>query len=197
MTDHKSLSFTAVLQIAGCPLNTLGSICTGPIILSNPIDGVGPGLDGSRAIGMLDCSEEDWELGKNSGMITFDKGPAELPLLLYFRHFDNGYRLYVRSGKHFGEGIFSNPNGLITAEPITDNDPGLWKLTDIQSGQPFNLAQCEGSECDVQLASAEGHPVEAHYMYPVGAFLASYPTAHQGDVTLVIQEREVDWLSAG
>jgi len=103
----------------------------------------------------------------------------------------------VRSGKHFGEGIFSNANGLITTQPIKDRDPGLWKLIDIQSGRPFDLARCEGSEFDVQMASAEGHPVEAHFLYPVGAFLASYPAAHQGDVTLIIQEREVDWLSAG
>lgn len=197
MTDHKSLSFTAFLQIAGCPLNTLGSICKGPVILTSPIDGHGPGLDGSRALGMLDCTDEDWELGKDTGLITFDKGPDALPLLLYFRHFDNGYRLYVRSGKHFGEGIFSNANGMITVQPITDRDPGLWKLIDIQSGRPFDLARCEGSECGVQMASAEGHPVEARYIYPVGAFLASYPAAHQGDVTLIIQEREVDWLSAG
>jgi len=196
VADHKSLSFTAVLQVAGCPLNTLDSICTGPIILSNPIDGVGPGLEGSSAIGMLNCSDEDWQLGKETGLITFDKGPSALPLLLYFRHCDDGYRLYARSGKHFGEGVFSNANGLINVQPIKASDPCLWNVVNAQTDQPFDLTQCEGPTCEIRLASAKGHPVEAHYIYPVGAFLACYPAAHAGGLSLVIQERGVDWLKA-
>ena len=197
MTYHKSLSFTAFLQVTDCPLNTLDSICTGPIILTNPIDGFAPGLDGNCAIGMLNCSDDDWELGKDTGLITFDKGPSALPLLLYFRHFDEGYRLYVRSGKHFGEGVFSNANGLINVQPIKASDPCLWTVVNAQTDQPFDLTQCEGPECDIKLASANGHPVESHYIYPVGAFLACYPDAHQHDLSLVIQERGVDWLNAG
>jgi hypothetical protein len=33
-------------------------------------------------------------------------------------------------------------------------------------------------------------------LYPVGAFLACYSAAHQSDLSLIIQKREVDWLNA-
>ncbi|HDS0919983.1 TPA: hypothetical protein QEM85_004244 [Pseudomonas putida] len=194
IADHKNLSLTAILQIAGCPL--LGSMCTGLIILSSPIDSLDPAMDGSRAIGMFNCSDDDWQLGKDSGLLTFDRGPSAQSLLLYFRHFDGGYRLYLRSGEHLGEGVFTNANGLITVQPITASDPSLWSIIDAQTGQPFDLTQCEGPDCDIKLTSADGHPVEAHYLYPVGAFLACYASAHQSDLSLIIQEREVDWLNA-
>ena len=195
MVDQKSLSFTATLMLSDCPLTTLDSITTGPIVLSNPIDGQGLGIDGSGAIGMFNCSDEDWQLGTDTGLITFDKGPSALPLLLYFRHFDEGYRLYVRSGKHSGEGVFANDNGVINVQPIKASDPCLWKVLNAQTGQPFDLTQCDGPDYDIKLVSAKGHPVEAQYIYPVGAFLASYPTAHQGNLGLVVQERGVDWLN--
>lgn len=174
----------------------MDSLCTGPVILSNPIDGFGPGIDGSRAIGMLDCSDEDWQLGKDIGLITFDRGAVALSLLLYFRHFDDGYRLYLRSGKHLGEGVFTHANGLVTAQPIEAKDPSLWKMVDVRTSQPFDLTRCEGTACEIRLTSADGHPVEVHNLYPVGAFLACYPAAQQGDLSLVIQQREVDWLNA-
>jgi hypothetical protein len=196
MTDHKKLSFTATLQIAGCPLNTLDSMCTGPIILSSPINNLNPVMDGGRAIGMFNCSDEDWHLGRDSGLITFDRGASAQSLVLYFRHFDGGYRLYLRSGEHLGEGVFTNANGVVDVQPIKASDPSLWKIVDAQTGQPFDLTQCEGPDCDIKLTSADGHPVESHYLYPVGAFLACYPAAHQGDLRLIIQEREVDWLNA-
>ncbi|MNO87048.1 hypothetical protein D3C76_784630 [compost metagenome] len=101
-------------------------------------------MDGSRAIGMFNCSDDDWQLGKDSGLLTFDRSPSAQSLLLYFRHFDGGYRLYLRSGEHLGEGVFTNANGLITVQPITASDPSLWSIIDAQTGQPFDLTQCEG-----------------------------------------------------
>ena len=196
MADHTALSFTATLHVDGCPLNTFGSFCTGPIILTNPVDGTGAGFDGTRTIGMLNCSDEDWELGQDSGLVTFGKGSSVEPLLLYFRHFDSGYRLYVRSGKHQGDGVFTTADGLVNVHPIVAKDPCLWKVSDAVTGECFDLTQREDTAHEVQLQSEAGHPLEVHYLYPVGGFLACYPDAHQGSVTLEIQERGVDWLNA-
>jgi hypothetical protein len=44
-------------------------------------------------------------------------------LALYFRHTNNGYRLYIRSpGPHYGMCLSTNNNGLIGAFPSTKSD---------------------------------------------------------------------------
>ncbi|MFJ4350563.1 hypothetical protein ACIPZ5_06645 [Pseudomonas sp. NPDC089428] len=194
MADHVALSFTATLQVAEAPVNVLGDMTTGPVSLVSPHQAPGYAVEGATTLGMLNGSESDWRHGQDIGLITFEQAAQPAALLLYFRHTEAGYRIYLRSGPHSGQGVFTTGDGLVNVQPIKAKDPSLWKLTDAQTGVAFDLTQLEDGRREVQLSNAQGHPVEIHNLYPVGGFLACYPAARQGTLSLIIQERGVDWL---
>ncbi|QHG67103.1 hypothetical protein [Pseudomonas putida] len=194
MADHVALSFTATLQVAEAPINVLGDMTTGPVMLVSPHQASGYAVEGATTLGMLNGTETDWHHGQEIGLITFEQAAQPAALLLYFRHGDAGYRLYLRSGPQAGQGVFITDDGLVNAQPIKAEDPSLWALTDAQTGEAFDLTQLENGRREIQLASADGHPLEVHNLHPVGGFLACYPAAQQGTLSLIIQERGVDWL---
>lgn len=195
MADHKAHSFIAALQIAESPVNSLDCLSTGPVIVATPNHLTGPGVDGAKALGMLNGTDEDWQHGQELGLITFDKGADPCALLLYFRHSDAGYRLYVRSGPHFGQGVFTTSDGQLAIQPITSQDPTVWTLTDAQTGNPFDLTQLEDNRREIQMSSSNGHALEIHNLYPVGGFLACYAAAQPCTLSLLIKQRGVDWLN--
>ncbi|MBH3414444.1 MULTISPECIES: hypothetical protein [Pseudomonas] len=194
MADHPALSFTATLQFAEAPINVLGDMTTGPVTLVGPHQAPDDVVEGATTLGMLNGTDTDWHHGQEIGLITFEPVAQPAALLLYFRHSEAGYRLYLRNGPHSGEGVFTTGDGLVNVEPIKAKDPSLWTLTDAQTGEAFDLTQLEDGRREILLASADGHPLEVHSLYPVGGFLACYPTARQGTLSLIIQERGVDWL---
>jgi hypothetical protein len=194
MANHATLSFTATLQVAEAPINVLGDMTSGPVTLASPHQVPAYVVEGAATLGMLDGTDEDWLHGQEWGLVTFEKAALPAALLLYFRHGDAGYRIYVRSGPHFGEGLFTTGDGVVNVQPIKAKDPSLWKLTDAQTGEIFDLTQLEDGRREILLTSTDGHPLELHNLYPVGGFLACYPTARQGTLSLIIQERGVDWL---
>lgn len=195
MTDHKARSFTATLQIAEAPVNCLGSLSTGPVLLATPAITPARAIDGARALGMLNGTDEDWQHGQETGLVTFDKAAAPSALLLYFRHSDAGYRLYVRNGAHRGDGVFTTGDGLVILQAIDRQDPSLWRLMDAQTGQVFDLAELEDERREIQMTSSLGHPLEIHNLYPVGGFLACYASAQPCTLSLLIEQRGVDWLN--
>lgn len=194
MTSHKNLSFIASLQVAEAPINVLGHMTTGPVTLVSPHQVPGYAVEGATTLGMLHGTDSDWHHGRETGLITFEQAAQPAALLLYFRHSEAGYRIYLRSGPHFGKGVFTTSDGLVNVQPIKAKDPSLWTLTDAQTGEAFDLTQLEDGRREIQLASADGHPLELHNLYPVGGFLACYPAARQGTLSLIIHERDVDWL---
>jgi len=195
MAEHVALSFIATLQVAEAPINVLGDMTTGPVTLVSPHQVPGYVVEGAATLGMLNGTDSDWHHGQETGLITFGQAPQPAALLLYLRHGEAGYRIYLRSGPHFGEGVFITDDGLVNVQPIKAKDPSLWALTDAQTGEAFDLTQLEDGRREIQLASADGHPLEVHNLYPVGGFLACYPAARQGTLSLIIQERNVDWLT--
>ncbi|MFJ4068584.1 hypothetical protein ACIPW4_25300 [Pseudomonas sp. NPDC089996] len=194
MADHVALSFTATLQVAEASINVLGDMTIGPVTLASPHQTPGYAVEGSTTLGMLNGTDADWQHGRQMGLITFEQTAQPAELLLYFRHSEAGYRIYLRSGPHAGEGVFITRDGLVSVQPIKAKDPSLWAMTDAQTGEAFDLTQLEDGRREIQLASADGHPLEIHALYPVGGFLACYPAARQGTLSLIIQDRVVDWL---
>ena len=194
MADHKAHSFIAALQIAESPVNSLDCLSTGPVIVATPNHLTGPGVDGAKALGMLNGTDEDWQHGQELGLITFDKGADPCALLLYFRHSDAGYRLYVRSGPHLGKSVFTNVDGQVTLRTSTSKEPSVWSLIDVQTGNAFDLTLLEDGRREIQLISSDGHPLEIHNLYPVGGFLACYAQAQPCTLSLLIEQRGVDWL---
>jgi len=194
MFDHVAHSFIATLQFEENPINTLDSMTTGPVVLTSLKGGPVHSIEGAFTLAVLDGSDEDWRHSKEIGLITFDKGAQPEPLKLYFRHGDSGYRIYVRSGDHFGEGVFVTDEGLVNVQPIEDKDPTLWVVTDAQTDEAFDLTQSEDNQREIQLVTDNGGALTLHNLYPVGGFLTIYDGAPHDTLSLLIEARGVDWL---
>ncbi|MBK4989183.1 hypothetical protein [Pseudomonas sp. S36] len=189
---HKARSFIATLQVKGCPVNTFDSMTRGEVVLESPLTYPAQALDGASVLGMLNCSDEDWQHGQDLGLITFDRVAAPAPLLLYFRHSDEGYRLYIRNGPHFGHGVFARKNGLVGIKPIERQDPTAWSIITAASDKALDISRVEADEIDVSLTS--GHdPFGLHGLYPVGGYATCHPAASKCTLRLVIKQRDVDW----
>lgn len=192
---HKARSFIATLQVKGCPVNTFDSMTRGEVVLESPLTNPAHALDGASVLGMLNCSDEDWQHGQDLGLITFARAAAPAPLLLYFRHSDAGYRLYVRSGPHFGQGVFATADGLVTVEPIGRQDPSTWTVTEAHTGAPLDVSATNTDELDVYLTNISA-PLGLNHLYPVGHYAVCHAGAGPCALTLSIEQRDVDWLKA-
>ncbi|WP_286911967.1 MULTISPECIES: hypothetical protein [unclassified Pseudomonas] len=196
MSTDIDRSFIATLQHDGSPINVFDTMTTGPVILASPYQAPAFTLDGTRTLGLLNGNEDDWQHGREMGLVSFDKGPAPDPLMLYFRYSHAGYRLYVRSGRHLGEGVFCSAYGVVNSQPIEALDPASWHVTLGQNGEPFDLTETEGDSHDIQLTNLHGHPLQVHGLYPVGGYLTCYPAARKSTLRLIILARNIDWLNA-
>ncbi|WP_288439671.1 hypothetical protein [uncultured Pseudomonas sp.] len=190
-------SFTANLQVDGYPVNVLGNMTTGPVMLASPHKLPAYGVNGTHTLGMLDALDKDWSHEQELGLISFDKAPQPPTLLLYFRYSQAGYRIYLRSGPHFGKGVFTTADGLVNVQPTKPTYPTQWQLIDAQRDAPFDVYQVSKNQCDIRATNPDGHPLEVHGLFPVGGFLACYPAAHSSTLNLIILERGVDWLNPG
>ncbi|MBI6925310.1 hypothetical protein JET66_11665 [Pseudomonas putida] len=190
--NHKAHSFLATLHSADCPLNTFDSMTSGDVVLESPLTTPGYAVDGATTLGVIDCSDDDWDHGQELGLVTFEKSSAALPLLLYFRHSEDGYRLYVCNGAHLGKGIFATAHGLVEAKRIEQQEPTAWKITEASSGNAFDPTTTEGDQVDIKLVSKAG-PWGRHALYPVGDYSVCHAKAVGRSLKLVIQERNVDW----
>ncbi|MFA7894760.1 hypothetical protein [Pseudomonas putida] len=191
--NHKAHSFLATLHAADCPLNTFDSMTSHDVVLASPLTTPGYAVDGAATLGVLNCSEDEWHHGQELGLVNFEKSSAVQPLLLYFRHSEDGYRLYVRSGAHLRKGIFATAHGLVEAKRIEQQDPTAWKITEASSGNAFDPTTSEVAQVDIKLESKAG-PWGRHALYPVGDYSVCHANAVGRSLKLVIQERNVDWL---
>ena len=198
MLPDKSLSFTATLSSCGSPIVVLGEWARGSVVAAHPtLDPLRATLiDAESALGAMAGSPDSFEHDREVGLIDFEVLEGIEPVLLYFRHSNGAYRLYVRSGRHMGEGVFSTSHGLLITRPIDRKDPPLWTLRDAASGSSVTLPQVTGNSIDVQLAAAQtGEGVALNALGLSAGYLAisSPPLA---SLTLEIAATEVDWLSA-
>lgn len=191
--NHKAHSFLATLHAADCPLNTFDSMTSDDVVLASPLTTPGYAVDGAATLGVLNCSEDEWHHGQELGLVNFEKSSAVQPLLLYFRHSEDGYRLYVRSGAHLRKGIFATTHGLVEVKRIEQQDPTAWKITEASSGNAFDPTTSEVDQVDIKLESKAG-PWGRHALYPVGDYSVCHANAVGRSFKLVIQERNVDWL---
>ncbi|MBK5010393.1 hypothetical protein IAE33_002253 [Pseudomonas sp. S60] len=189
---HKARSFIATLQVNGCPVNTFDSMTRGQVVLESPLASPAHALDGASVLGMLNCSDEDWQHGQDLGLITFERAAAPAPLLLYFRHSDEGYRLYIRSGPHFGQGVFVTEEGLVAVKPIEQKDPTLWSVIAAATGEHLDVITTETDEIDISLVSTD-NPLGLQSLFPVGGYAMCHAAADRCTLRLAIEQRDVDW----
>ncbi|CAG8868111.1 hypothetical protein PS627_02874 [Pseudomonas fluorescens] len=189
----KALSFTATLWAGGHPLNFLAALGEGAVSVTRPGD---PSriIDGTRTLGVLDGTVEDWAHASDLGLVNFTKGAEQTPVLLYFRHDAGGYRIYVRDGQYLGHGVFCSKLGAVQAQPVEATDPARWHLRHPASGAAFDPLRHERDRFEIQLTDAEGTPVGMEAIYPVGGYLARYRGIRPYTVVLKLEARQVDWL---
>ncbi|HEK1686047.1 TPA: hypothetical protein SMR42_002399 [Pseudomonas putida] len=192
----KQHSFIATLSVDGHEIHCLGESTQGPIILAMPGGVPGKSVEGSRALGYLHGTDEDFAHGREIGTISFSKALSPPPLHLYFRYSDKGYRLYVRGGAHYGQGVFLSASGLLELQQIGTVDPTCWTICKHQSHALLDITRHDESKLAVTLRNADGHPVCNQGIWPVGGHLASVQGASHHTYELDILQRGVDWLSA-
>ncbi|HGM5581860.1 TPA: hypothetical protein ACKP22_003567 [Pseudomonas putida] len=193
----KQHSFIATLSAGGHEINCLGLSTEGQVILEVPGGGPGKTVKGHKTLGFLHGTDEDFAHGQEMGTINFSKAKHSQPLHLYFRYSDKGYRLYVRGGIYYGQGVFLSPAGLLELQRIGSVDPTFWTICKPQSHALLNITQDDQDQLDVTLSNAGGHPVYNQGIWPVGGYLASVPGASHHTYQLNILQRGVDWASAG
>ncbi len=199
MPSDKSLSFTATLSSSNRPVIVLGEWAYGPVSTAMFVPGAyQPTLvDASPALGTLDDTPGALDHERELGLVNFDVKHGITPVLLYFRHANGAYRLYVRSGQHFGEGLFSSPQGLLISARIGRLDPPLWRLSNAATGTTATLLEMTGDQSQIMFRAADTRTaVSLHGIAPGANYLAQNASTSPTLFTLDIVEREVDWLSA-
>ncbi|MBF7142988.1 MULTISPECIES: hypothetical protein [Pseudomonas] len=198
MPSDKSLSFTATLSCGNEPVIVLGEWTRGPVIAGPFTSGSSrPKLfDAASALGTVDDTPGALDHERDLGLVTFDVIPGVTPVLLYFRHSNGAYRLYVRSGRHFGDGLFSSPQGVLISANIGRVDPPLWRLGDAATGAAVTLPNLTEA-MEITLESADSRTaVSLQGIAPGAGYLAQHPSTLLTTFTVNIVEREVDWLNA-
>ncbi|OCT21434.1 hypothetical protein [Pseudomonas putida] len=190
-------SFIATLSANGHPIHCLGESTKGPVILEMPGRFPAQLVEGHRALGYINGTKEDFDHGNEIGVITFEKGAPIEPLQLYFRYSDQGgYRIYVRSGAHRGEGVFLGESKLLELQPIGLDDPSCWIIREQQSANLLDITQDTANTLQITLQEAGGDPVQSAGLWPVGGYLGAVANTEQQSYGLHILQREVDWLNA-
>lgn len=192
----KARSFTATLSIDGQPITVLREAADDDVWVVAPGGDPShlPIINASQALGTLSGPNEAWAHERELGLVDFNVVEAP-PTLLYLRHSAGRYRMYIRSGAQFGQGVFTTGPGLLEAQPITAKDPALWQVEDATSGQPLDLASSSENTFEVRLTLASnGAPVTLFGIHSQGGYLAVAQGGQPATLSLSLVEREADWL---
>lgn len=194
MQTDESLSFTATLHMDQHPVCILGEHTDGPMAVIHPYSR--QPIELSRALGILIGPDEAWEEDRRVGLIDFNLTSPLAATTFYFRHVQGFYRLYVRSGEHFGHGIY-RPSGRPQAQAVEEQDPSHWAILPAgESGGACTLTELgDSSEIHLKKSSSLAILTMLGIGIGVGGFLEASKTDPVATLTLRIIEREVDWLS--
>lgn len=194
MADDKALSFTATLLVNGHPLIVLNQAIDRSVMVPHPDSNLGQ-LDASLALGILSAPNEAWDDARDAGHVDFHLTGDLSPTVFYFRHSEEGYRLYIRSGDYVGQGVFKNKYGVAMSRPIEDSDPSPWRirlahtqkfvvLSDLATGSAIINLEC---------SSSGAHLATNIIGNGEGGYLITRKSAPATNLRLNILEREADW----
>lgn len=194
MPDNTALSFTATLMVNGHPLIILSQATNRAVMVPHPDPNLGQ-LDASKALGVLSSPDKAWDDARDAGLVDFHLTGDPSPPVFYFRHSNEGYRLYLRSGDHAGEGVFKSKYGLASSCTIDDNDPTPWRLRLAHTQQTVVLSDLSTDFAIVTLecASTGSHLATTAIADGEGGYLITRKSTPATQLRLNILEREVDW----
>lgn len=196
MTDDTALSFTATLLVNGHALRLMADAVDRAVTVAHPDPLLGS-MDITQALAALSGPDEAWDEARDAGRVDFHLTDELSPTRFYFRHTDQGYRLYLRSGGCAGQGVFNTQYGIPMAQPVEGSDPSAWQLRHAHSQQPIVLSELATDFAMITLDDAvtgarlTGKPVGLDE----GLYLATSQSAPATALRLNILERGVDWAS--
>lgn len=194
MADNKALSFTATLLVNGYPLTILSEATEGTITVAHPDSSLGS-MDVTDALGVLSTPDDAWNDAREAGHVDFHLTGDIAPTLFYFRHTDEGYRLYIRGGAHDGQGVFKSKYGVARVCPIEDTDPTPWQLRLAHNHDPVTLADMAIDFSMISLAcAASGKTLATQFIADgEGGYLITHRSSPATRLRLNIEDRGVDW----
>lgn len=194
MADHQALSFTATLLVNGHPLTILSEATEGTIRVAHPDTNLGL-MDVTHALGVLSTPDDAWDDAREAGHVDFHVTGDVAPVLFYFRHTPEGYRLYIRGGEHDGQGVFKSKYGVAMVSPIEGSDPTPWQMRNPHTQHPLDLAGMAVDFFIINLAcAASGQSLATHLIANgEGGYLITLRSKPATSLRLNITERGVDW----
>lgn len=182
MPTHRQQSFIATLWFGNQPVNTLGTLLGKPAW----VNWLGVPLTAPHFVGTI---------RDDSAMLSCQPGNTDRAILLYFRHTDEGYSLYVREpGDYFGKAVVTQDGGYLGLMPPADHRPSPFTLLK-PDGNPAHYADL-ASDINVIGLAMDGQHVSRSYR-PNSSF--EYLAARDKTVklwVLKILKRNVPWLSS-
>jgi hypothetical protein len=195
MTDNTALSFTATLLVNGHALCVMADAVDRAVAVAHPDPLLGT-IDITQALVALSGPDEAWDQARDAGRVDFHLTENRSPSLFYFRHTDQGYRLYLRSGCCEGQAVFISKYGIPMAQPVENSEPSAWQLRHAHSQQPTLLSELTTDFVMISLHCATtgkrltGRPVGLDE----GLYLITSQSAPATALRLNILERGVDWV---
>lgn len=194
MADNIALSFTATLLVNGHALHVIADAADRSLLVPH-LDPLLGTMDVTHALGALSGPDEVWDEARNAGLVDFHLTENLSPVVLYFRHTDEGYRLYLRSGSCAGKGVFKNKYGIPMAQPVEASDPSPWRMCHAHSKQGTDLLDLatDFAMINLQCAKTEAYLTANSIGLSEGLYLITGSSSPATSLRLNILERGVDW----
>lgn len=182
MPTHRQQSFLGTLWLRNYPVSTLDVIAGEPVWI-NTLGGAGilPGLVST--------------VRNDSSMLSCHPSVNCAPMVFYFRHTSEGYRLYVReTGDHFGKGVVVHDHKHLGVQQTDRYDPSLFTLKG-PDGRALELSELTSDFHSVMLIHGESGISRSRRSNSTYEYLAAKDQAPHIWL-LRILERNVPWLSS-
>lgn len=194
MANNTTLSFTATILVNGHPVIKLNEATDRDVLVPHPDSSLGQ-LNVSSALGILATPNGAWDEAREAGEVDFHLTGPTSPTVFYFRHSEEGYRLYIRGGNHAGQGVFKNKYGVPMIQPIEGSDPSPWQMHLAHSRQQVTLSELATDFAIIHLecASTKAKLATSIIGSGEGGFLITRKSVPATNLRLNILEREADW----
>lgn len=181
MYTHRQQSFLGTLWQGDYPVNTLDNLI-GKAAWVNWFGGAGvlPGLAST--------------VRDDSHMLSCQAAVRGRPMLFYFRHSPQGYRLYVREpGKYYGKAVRVYDHAHLGVAALDHQAPSAFTLTSL-GGDLVALADLDKNSHQIRLLQGGAAVARAGRQNSAYGYLAM-KGEHTETWVLRIHQRNVPWLS--
>ncbi|UFH48823.1 hypothetical protein [Pseudomonas sp. KNUC1026] len=198
MPNDFKMSFTATLLINGHPVRAMDEFTDLPVTVGAHAGN--PTVDVSQALGVLMGPDAEWDSERDSGLIDFhllDTAPCSA-CLLYFRHQQGKYRVYVRTGAYAGFGWYTCADQVPRLQQGISVPPPLWTLRHAYSDQVLTLDKMPTGRTPICLeppGAQRSISLEGIGDRHNGGYLKVAGAGSRTRLSLNIVEREADWLA--